>query len=114
MDEFLLFIVITIFSLPAFPVHKYAVKTNNLKPADYTFMGISCVLVIGAVTKGCYTIIPGVSPINEPCIVKLHHLCSNSMFEIYNRYGENVYSSVGYCIPWSETYKWGALPTVIY
>jgi gliding motility-associated-like protein len=33
---------------------------------------------------------------------------------VYNRYGENVYSSIGYGIPWNATYKGARLPAGTY
>jgi gliding motility-associated-like protein len=38
----------------------------------------------------------------------------NCTVNIYNRYGEKMYSSIGYSIPWDGTYKGSALPVGTY
>jgi len=36
------------------------------------------------------------------------------LVDIYNRYGERLYSSVGYPIPWDGKFKGAILPTGTY
>jgi gliding motility-associated-like protein len=33
---------------------------------------------------------------------------------VFNRWGQNVYSSIGYGIPWDGTYRGARLPTATY
>ena len=47
---------------------------------------------------------------------ELEHIFSypKCTVNIYNRYGEKLYSSVGYPVAWDGTYKGAALPTGTY
>ena len=54
---------------------------------------------------------PNGDGINDTWNIKYLDSYPNCTVKIYNRYGENVYSSIGYGIPWNGTYNGSALPT---
>jgi gliding motility-associated-like protein len=60
------------------------------------------------------TFTPNGDGINDNWDIKNISLYPNCTVQIYNRYGENVYSSVGYGSPWDGTYKGSGLPTGTY
>ncbi|HEY8784497.1 MAG TPA: gliding motility-associated C-terminal domain-containing protein [Mucilaginibacter sp.] len=57
---------------------------------------------------------PNGDGINDTWGIKYLDSYLNCTVQVYNRYGENVYSSIGYGIPWDGTYKGSALPTGTY
>jgi len=60
------------------------------------------------------TFTPNGDGINDTWDIKNLDGYANCMVQIFNRYGENVYSSVGYGTPWDGRYKGSALPTGTY
>ncbi len=60
------------------------------------------------------TFTPNGDGINDTWDIKNLDYYLNCTVQIYNRYGENVYSSVGYPIPWNGTYRGRSLPTGTY
>ncbi|MDB4902642.1 MAG: beta-propeller fold lactonase family protein [Mucilaginibacter sp.] len=57
------------------------------------------------------TFTPNGDGINDTWNIKYLDSYANCTVGIYNRYGEKVYSSIGYGIPWNGTYKGASLPT---
>jgi gliding motility-associated-like protein len=57
---------------------------------------------------------PNGDGINDTWDIKNLDTYPNCTVEIYNRWGENVYSSIGYGIPWNGTYRGAPLPTGAY
>jgi gliding motility-associated-like protein len=51
---------------------------------------------------------------NGRWLIKNLEKYSNNTVEIHNRYGERVYSSIGYSIPWDGKYKVNELPPATY
>jgi gliding motility-associated-like protein len=60
------------------------------------------------------TFTPNGDGINDTWNIKYLDSYANCTVDIYNRYGERVYSSIGYGIPWNGTYKGASLPTGTY
>jgi gliding motility-associated-like protein len=60
------------------------------------------------------TFTPNGDGINDTWNVKYLDSYTNCTVDIYNRYGEKVYSSIGYGIPWNGTFKGAALPAGTY
>jgi gliding motility-associated-like protein len=60
------------------------------------------------------TFTPNGDGINDTWDIKYLNYYPNCTVEIFSRYGEKLYSSVGYSIPWDGTYKGSALPTGTY
>ncbi|WP_428330918.1 PKD domain-containing protein [Mucilaginibacter sp.] len=57
---------------------------------------------------------PNNDGINDTWNIKYLDTYPNNTVDIYNRYGEKVYSSIGYAIPWDGRYKGADLPTGTY
>lgn len=57
---------------------------------------------------------PNGDGINDTWAIKSLENYPNCMVAVYNRWGEKLYSSVGYPIPWDGTYKGIYLPVGTY
>jgi gliding motility-associated-like protein len=57
---------------------------------------------------------PNGDGINDTWDIKYIDTYPGCTIQIYNRYGQNVYSSIGYGIPWNGTYRGANLPTGTY
>jgi len=57
---------------------------------------------------------PNGDGINDTWNIKYLDTYPGNTVDIYNRYGEKVYSSIGYAVPWDGTYKGANLPTDTY
>jgi gliding motility-associated-like protein len=57
---------------------------------------------------------PNSDGINDTWNIKYLDSYPNNTIDIYNRYGEKIYTSIGYAIPWDGTYKGAALPAGTY
>ena len=108
------------------PVGQYPLSYDN-----FTSRGITC-----GVTPVTFTITVNPSPptitpapqniiisnaftpngdgINDTWDIKNLNAYPKCTVMIYNRWGENVYSSIGYGVPWDGTYHGAALPVGVY
>ncbi|MBS1502866.1 MAG: gliding motility-associated C-terminal domain-containing protein, partial [Bacteroidetes bacterium] len=57
---------------------------------------------------------PNGDGINDTWNIKYLDSYPNSLVEIYNRYGEKLYSSIGYAVPWDGTFKGSMVPAGTY
>ena len=57
---------------------------------------------------------PNGDGINDYWDIKYLSMYPNCTVDIFDRYGQKVYSSVGYSVPWDGTYKGANLPTGTY
>jgi gliding motility-associated-like protein len=57
---------------------------------------------------------PNSDGINDTWNIKYLSSYPNNKVDVYNRYGEKVYSSIGYASPWDGRYKGADLPTGTY
>lgn len=57
---------------------------------------------------------PNNDGINDTWNIKYLNSYPNNTVDIYDRYGEKLYSSVGYSVPWDGRYKGAVLPTGTY
>jgi gliding motility-associated-like protein len=60
------------------------------------------------------TFTPNGDGINDTWTIKYIESYPGNSVDVYNRYGEKVYSSVGYGVPWDGTYKGANLPPGTY
>jgi gliding motility-associated-like protein len=60
------------------------------------------------------TFTPNSDGTNDRWEIKYLDTYPNCSIEIYNRYGEKLYSSIGYPLPWDGTYKGADLPVGTY
>jgi gliding motility-associated-like protein len=79
-----------------------------------TLPGVLTVLSTGQEIVIPNTFTPNGDGINDTWDIKFLNFYANSSVDIYNRWGEKVYSSIGYSIPWDGTYKGSALPAGVY
>jgi hypothetical protein len=57
---------------------------------------------------------PNGDNINDTWVIKYLNDYPGAKIDVYNRYGQVVYSSVGYATPWDGTYKGKPLPVATY
>ena len=97
---------------------KYPITVDGAAAANYTFIYIQGILTItpGAaialVVPNTFT--PNGDGINDTWDIKNIENFPNCTVDIYNRWGEKLYSSIGYPIPWDGKYKGTYLPTGTY
>jgi gliding motility-associated-like protein len=60
------------------------------------------------------TFTPNGDGFNDTWTIKYLESYPGNTVDVYNRYGEKVYSSTGYGIPWDGTYKGANLPSGTY
>jgi len=99
----------------ASPVGTYPITVSGASSPDYTFTYVNGVLTIDPPTliiPNAFT--PNGDGINDTWNIKYLENYPNCLVDIYNRYGERLYSSVGYPIPWDGKYKGAILPTGTY
>jgi len=99
------------------PVGEYPILVTGGASPNYTITPLPGVLTIvplapTIVIPNAFT--PNGDGINDSWDIKFLNSYLNCLVDIYNRWGEKVYSSIGYGIPWDGTYKGAALPTGTY
>jgi gliding motility-associated-like protein len=60
------------------------------------------------------TFTPNGDGINDTWVIRSLENYPNCTVQVYNRWGEKLYSSVGYPVPWDGTYKGANLPVGTY
>ncbi|MHB8208718.1 MBG domain-containing protein, partial [Mucilaginibacter sp.] len=109
--------IVTTTAVTTSPVGQYPITASGAGSTNYTFNYISGLLTIYPavqvpVIPNAFT--PNGDGINDTWIIKYLDYYPNCTVEIFNRYGQNVYYSNSYGIPWDGTYKGGVLPTGTY
>lgn len=96
------------------PIGQYPITLSAYLSNDYTITPVDGILtVIGAIVIP-NTFTPNGDGINDTWNIKYLASYSTCTVQIFNRYGENVYSSIGYGTPWDGTFKGAKLPTGTY
>jgi len=109
--------VITTTAVTNSPPGLYPITADGAVAPNYTPAYVAGVLTVYPVIQASAipnTFTPNGDGINDTWDVKFLNLYSNCTVNIYNRYGENVFSSIGYGIPWDGRYKGLPLPTGTY
>jgi gliding motility-associated-like protein len=57
---------------------------------------------------------PNGDGVNDKWAIQNLDLYQNCTVRVFNRWGQNVYSSIGYAAPWDGTYKGAELPAGTY
>ena len=108
----------------------YLNNANTLQPVTTPFADITYKLTVTA-TGGCKAsdevmvlvlksvgipnaFSPNGDGINDTWIIQYLESYPGSTVEVFNRYGQQVFSSVGYSQPWNGTVKGNALPVGVY
>ncbi|MDF2432967.1 MAG: hypothetical protein JWP44_2598 [Mucilaginibacter sp.] len=99
------------------PVGQYPINVAGATANNYVFVYVPGTLTIipppsAVVVPSAFT--PNGDGINDTWNIKYLESYPNCLVEIYNRYGEKVYSSNGYGIPWDGTHKGASLPVGTY
>ncbi len=110
--------VVTTIAVTNSAVGTYTIQVTGGASPNYSPVtdldGTLTVLANPLVVEVPNTFTPNGDGINDTWNIKNIDAYPNCSVEIYNRYGENVYSSIGYGTPWSGTYRGAALPSGTY
>lgn len=92
---------------------KYLITAAGGSAQNYEFSYIPGILTVYAdgraiIPPTAFT--PNGDGVNDTWNIKNINFYLNCVIYIYNRYGEKVYSSIGYGVPWDGTYKGKILP----
>ncbi|TWI98641.1 gliding motility-associated-like protein [Mucilaginibacter frigoritolerans] len=97
------------------PVGQYPITVSGAASPDYTITYIPGVLtVIVSAIKIPDTFTPNGDGINDTWEIHDLEYYPKSTVNIFNRWGQKLYSSIGYPIPWDGRYNGAALPTGTY
>lgn len=96
-------------------VGTYVITPDSAVDANYVFTYLPGTLTIspaGLVIPNTFT--PNGDGINDTWNIKYLDFYTQCTVDIFSRYGQKVYHSVGYSVPWDGTYKGSALPPGTY
>jgi len=99
------------------PVGQYPISVSGAASPNYTINFINGILTIEPTEQSIVipnTFTPNADGINDTWDIKYLDLYVNCSVDIFTRWGQKVYSSIGYSIPWDGTYKGSALPVGTY
>ncbi len=105
--------ILTTTALADSPVGKYPISISGAISNDYSIIlspGVLTVLPDNAlVIPNTFT--PNGDGVNDTWIIKNLDLFPACNVSVYTRYGQKVYASLGYSIPWNGRYKGSPLPS---
>jgi len=96
------------------PVGQYPITVSGYASTDYTITPVAGILTVIGPIAIPNTFTPNGDGINDTWNIKYLDSYTTCTVQIFNRYGENVFSSIGYGTPWDGTYKGAKLPTGTY
>jgi gliding motility-associated-like protein len=98
----------------ASPVGQYPITVTGAASPDYTISYVDGMLTIipHLVIPNAFT--PNGDGINDTWNIKFIDFYPQCTVKVFTRYGQNVYSSTGYGVPWDGSYKGGRLPVSTY
>ncbi|WP_158990276.1 gliding motility-associated C-terminal domain-containing protein [Mucilaginibacter sp. L196] len=109
--------VVTTTALTQSPLGQYPITISDAVSPNYTFTYISGILTIEPSLSALSipnTFTPNGDGINDTWEIKYLDYYPKSTVNIFNRWGQKVFSSIGYPTPWDGTYKGTVLPSGTY
>jgi gliding motility-associated-like protein len=105
--------VISTTAVTSSPAGEYPITVSGAMSPDYTFVYIDGSLTITPSTQlinipNAFT--PNGDGINDTWNLKVLESFPTCTVEVYNRYGERLFSSVGYGVPWDGKYRGATVP----
>jgi len=97
------------------PIGQYPVTASGADSPNYTFTYIPGILSInpaGLIIPNTFT--PNGDGINDTWDIKYIEFYPACTVNIFNRYGQKLYSSIGYPVPWDGKYNGAILPSGTY
>jgi len=99
------------------PIGPYPISVSGAASPNYTINYIPGTLTVlpseqSLVIPSAFT--PNGDGINDTWDIKYLGYYPNCSVNVFTRWGQMVYSSLGYGVPWDGTYKGTALPTGTY
>jgi len=101
----------------ASPVGTYPITVGGAAAVNYSLSYLQGILTVTPTLTSASipnTFTPNGDGINDVWNIKYLEYFPKCTVNIYNRYGEKIYSSIGYAIPWDGKYKGSVLPTGAY
>ncbi len=96
------------------PTGQYPITLSGAASPNYTFTYVPGVLTILPPLFIPNTFTPNGDGVNDKWDIDRLSDFSDCTVQVFSRYGQPVYSSIGYGAPWNGTYKGAALPTGTY
>ena len=109
--------VVSTTALTQSPVGQYPIIANDAASPNYNFTYVPGVLTIQPSISALdipNTFTPNGDGINDTWQIKYLEYYPKSTVNIFDRWGQKVFSSTGYPIPWDGTYKGTVLPAGTY
>jgi len=109
--------VVTTTALTQSPLGQYPITVSDAVSPNYTFTYIPGILTVEPSISSASipnTFTPNGDGINDTWEIKYLDYYPKSTVNIFNRWGQKVFSSIGYPIPWDGTYKGTVLPSGTY
>jgi gliding motility-associated-like protein len=99
------------------PIGVYPITVSGASSPNYNITFLAGTLTI--VPAGNALVIPNTftpngDGVNDTWQIQYLSLFTNCSVDIFTRWGQKIYSSVGYSIPWDGTYRGAALPVGTY
>ncbi len=105
--------VVTTMAVTSSPAGPYPITVNGAASPNYTFIYVDGILTVTPselLITIPNTFTPNGDGINDTWNIKSLESFPNCTVDIYNRYGERLYSSVGYGVPWDGRYRGSIVP----
>lgn len=98
----------------ASPVGQYPITVNGAVSTNYSITYVPGILTVVGNIVIPNTFTPNGDGVNDTWNIQFLNAYLNCSVDIFTRYGQKVYSSIGYAIPWDGTLRGAALPAGTY